>query len=221
MNNRLIIIGTSHIALESFNEVKSKIEEISPDIIALELDGDRFHSLLNPVKTRPSPFKIGLKFWIINSIGAFIEKKLGKRAGLEPGAEMKIAIKLAKEKNIKISLIDQPIQITFSRLLKNLTLKEKFNFVIEFLKIPFIPFVKKTRLLKLDLKKVPSSEIISLLMVEVKKKFPTIYEVLINERNIYMANRLKLLRQYHPDAKIIAIVGAGHKKGIELLLKEK
>src|SRR3989344_1157356 len=170
MNNRLIIIGTSHIALESFNEVKSKIEEISPDIIALELDRDRFHSLLNPVKTRPSPFKIGLKFWIINSIGAFIEK---------------------------------------------------INFVIEFLKIPFIPFVKKTRLLKLDLKKVPSSEIISLLMVEVKKKFPTIYEVLINERNIYMANRLKLLRQYHPDAKIIAIVGAGHKKGIELLLKEK
>ena len=216
MKSSIIVVGTSHISIESLNQVKETIEKNAPAIIALELDRNRFNSILSPQRPSMNPFKVGVKFWIINNIGAFIEKKLGQKAGLEPGSEMKTAIKIAREKQLKIALIDQDIRITLNRLTSKFTLKEKINFALEVLKTPF---ATKQQRIKINLKKVPSDELIDLVITEVKKKFPTIYEVLINERNIYMANKLKLLKAYHPDETIIAIVGAGHKKGIEELLK--
>ena len=99
----LIIIGTSHIAVESIDEVTTAIAELKPEIIALELDLKRFKRLTSKTKYKLKLSDIGQKGFLINLIGSYIERYLGKKVGVLPGSEMKRAIHLARKNNIKIA----------------------------------------------------------------------------------------------------------------------
>ena len=50
----IILIGTSHISPESVKEVNKSIEENNPDIIALELDLERFKRLISSIWYDPN-----------------------------------------------------------------------------------------------------------------------------------------------------------------------
>src|SRR3989338_173981 len=209
----LIILGTSHIAIESVNKVKQLIEEETPEIIALELDILRFKKLLSNRQQNPSLKDLVSGGSVMNTLGAYIEKKLGEKVGMSPGEEMLTAIKLAKKYKLKIALIDQPIQITFKRLSKNITFKEKFRFVVDIL----ASLISQKKRIKIDLTKVPEKNLIKRMIKEVKMRYPNVYKTLIYERNIYMAQQLTQLLQ--SNKKILAIVGAGHEDELLRLIK--
>ena len=211
----LTLIGTSHIAKQSINEVKTAISKQKPEIIALELDRSRFHAILQKNKSSPKLRGLSLTEAIIVLIGYYSEKILGKAVGTSPGDEMKTAILLAKQNNSKIMLIDQNIRITLKRLKNQLTFKEKLRFFLDLLTAPF---QKKQ---KIDLNKVPPQQIITKILKETKKKYPNLHKVLIEERNIIMAKNLNRIMQKYPEEKIIAIVGAGHEEDIISILKQK
>jgi len=221
--NNLIIIGTSHVAKQSLDEVESVIKNEKPDIIALELDEKRFYSLLQKRKEKKKGRiniynikKVGIKGWVFSLIGAWVEKKIGRLVGIDPGSEMIKAIKLARKENKKIALIDQNIELTLKRFSKELTWKEKFNFAVDILKAPFSK--KEVKELGIDLTKVPEKKIIDILLKKVKKRYPSVYKVLIHERNKVMAVNLRKLIKGNPDKKILAIVGAGHEEEIKKIL---
>lgn len=219
MNYRnLTIIGTSHIAKQSLEDVEKEIEGQKPDIIALELDRRRLYSLFKkPGRVRIYDIKrVGIKGFIFSLVGAWAEKKLGKIVGVAPGSEMKIAVRLAKKHNIKIALIDQDIEITLKRFSKSLIWKEKWNFFVDVLKAIFL----RKKVVEFDLTKVPSKKVIKKLVGEVKKRYPNVYKVLIEERNEVMAENLKKIMESHQDKKILAIVGAGHEEDILELVKK-
>ena len=201
----IIVLGTSHISIESVNEVESAIRSINPDVVALELDGKRFNALFSK-KRKMSIWDvkaIGVKGFLFNLIGAFVEKKLGKLVGVSPGSEMKKATLVARELKCKIALIDQDISITLKNISNRLTFKEKMNFFVDLLKGVF-----SNEKIKFDLHKVPSKGIIKKLTDQVKKRYPSVYSVLVDDRNKYMAKNLyRLMLSYN---KIIAVVGAGH-----------
>ena len=208
----LIIIGTSHIAMQSVNEVTKAVNELNPDIIALELDLKRFRRLVSKTKYKIKLSDIRQKGFLINIIGSYIERWLGKKVGVMPGAEMKRAIRLAKKKNIRIALIDQDIAITLKKLKENFTLKEKFKLIKTIILSPF--FAKK---FSIDLSKVPEQKLINKLTLQVKREYPSIYKILIEERNEIMVARLIKLMQ--ENKKVLAVVGAGHVSGMETILK--
>lgn len=217
----LTIIGSSHIAKESVNAVKRAIIEQKPDIVALELDRKRAAALMS--KTRKSTnitalFRVGLKGYIFALIGSFISKQLGKIVGVEPGSEMKTAIKLARKNNIMLAFIDQDIEITLKRFSKKLSWKERWNFVVD---IFTAIFNKKKALKELEgfsLKTVPADELIEKLIKKVKDRYPNIYSVLIDERNKIMAKNLTKILANHPNKKILVVMGAGHVKDVKTLL---
>ena len=220
----LILIGTSHIAKQSLEEVEKTIEKEKPDFIALELDRKRFYALTHNIKRRlrlSDIKRIGIKGFLFNIFGAWAEEKLGKMVGMKPGAEMIKAIQLAKENKIKIALIDQDIEITLKKLSKNLTWKEKLNFMIDIFKGIFFKKseLKKLGIKDLDLTKVPPKALIKKLIKKVKIRYPNLHKVLIEERNEVMADRLRDLIDKHPDSKIVAIIGAGHEEEILNLIK--
>jgi len=220
----LTLIGTSHIAKESMEEVQKTIKKLKPDIVALELDRRRFFALINNTQRKPTLKdirRIGFKGYMFNIIGAWIEKKLGKYVGVKPGSEMITAIKLAKEKKIKIALIDQDIEITLTRISKEFTWKEKLRLVIDFFKGIFFrkAELKKLGIKNLDLSKVPSKTLIRKLIQKVKVRYPNFYKVLVEERNVVMANNIHKLMLKNPDKKILAIIGAGHEEELLDLIK--
>ena len=213
------IIGTSHIARESVEAVRQKIEEVRPEIIALELDLARFEVLFKKqdIKIRMSDIRrFGVKGFLFNLVGAFIEKKLGEKVGVAPGSEMKAAVIAAKKNSARIVLIDQDITVTLKKLSKRITWKERGRLVGDIIK-----GLWSKKKVGIDLSKVPSNKLIKRMTNEVKKRYPSIYKTLIYERNHIMAQNLYNLKRLNPDTKILAIVGAGHVKEMNQLLKGK
>ena len=213
-----ILLGTSHISKQSLDDIGYLVYNAKPDFIAIELDPGRYHSLLQKEKPKFS-FKLisqlGVKGYIFSIIASWAEKKLGEITGFPPGSEMKYAIQLAKRKKIKIALIDQEIQITLKKFSKSITWREKFTFLIDILKGVF----KRDKTLEFDIRTVPSQKLIKKLVSKLKKSYPSVYKILISERNKVMADNLKKMSKENPDKLILVVVGAGHLDGMLKLLK--
>ena len=213
----LVLIGTSHISPESVKEVKKIIDEIKPTYVAVELDKGRLLGLMGKKEKLKikDMFKLGIKETLFIMFGSWLEKKLGKMVGTKPGDEMKVAVREAAKIKAKILLIDQEINITVKRLFKYLTFKEKIRFVGDIVKW-LLGFGEK---MSIDLRKVPESELIEKLILQVKERYPNIYKVLITERNEIMAKRLVKFMEKNPSEKIVAVVGAGHESGMSEIIK--
>lgn len=239
----LTLVGTSHIAKQSLKEVESAINEDNPKLVAVELDMGRLHSLFNNDQRRiPLSMikRIGVKGYVFSLIGAYAQRKLGGIVGVSPGSDMKKAVLMAREKKIKVALIDQDIEITLRKFSKRLTWKEKFRFVGDIFRSIFFRKreIKKLGVEKMDLSKVPSNELIKKLTEQLRQRYPNIYSVLIEERNHIMANNLfKLMEMLikqdselekdredgkpEDPSRIVAVVGAGHEEEILQILRAK
>jgi pheromone shutdown-related protein TraB len=219
--NNLYLIGSSHIAKQSIQEIKSSFNKLNPDIVAVELDKQRAYALMSKKQGKPSIYdirRIGFKGFLFALIGSWVSKKLGNLVGVQPGSEMKTALKLAKDNSKKVALIDQNIEITLKRFSKSLSWKERWNFIVDL----FNAFVlrKKDPLLNFDLSKVPEKKLIKMMIDKVKERYPNIHKVLIEERNYYMARKLKRLMASNPEDTILAVVGAGHEEDIIKILQD-
>ena len=104
--HNLTIIGTSHIAQQSIDEIKSTIEKEKPDIVAVELDKNRLYSLMQKEKQKHLSFRqiksIGFSGFIFAVIGSYVQQKLGKIVQVQPGEDMLTAVKLAQKSKAKI-----------------------------------------------------------------------------------------------------------------------
>ncbi len=212
------IIGTSHIAPQSLKEVKRAIIETKPHILALELDRGRLNALMSNKRGRRVPIsEIGLKGYIFYLLGSYLQRKIGDKIGIMPGAEMKLAIKMAKKHRIKVALIDRDIRVTLRRLSQAIGWREKLNFIVDLIRGVLFgrQELERLGLSTIDLTKVPEEDIIERLIKRVRERYPGAYLALIEERNQIMANRIIDLALRDPDKRILVIVGAGHKQGIE------
>ena len=155
----LYILGTSHISKDSVKNVKNFILNEKPDIVAIELDRKRFYAITHETKLSIKDiFHLGVKAFLINLIGAYVEKKLGKVVGVNPGSEMKKAIELVKKNNLKLSLIDQDINITLGKLSKAITIGVVFKFIWDIVRA--VVFRKKD-IEVFDIRRVPSKKIVN------------------------------------------------------------
>ena len=215
----IYIIGTSHIARESIDQVKDFIAKQKPDIVAVELDKGRLSALVSKKreKMRFADIKhIGINGFLFSLIGAWIEKKLGEKVGVSPGSEMLSAVRLAQQSGAKIALIDQDIAITLKRFSKAFTWREKFRLVADILK----GLIFRKSVVSFDLSSVPDSKLIAKLIKEVRLRYPNIYHVLVAERNEFMAQKLATISADFPEKRILAVVGAGHESELIVLLKK-
>lgn len=215
----LNLVGTSHIAKQSLQEVEKAIRDGNPDMVALELDPGRLKALLTKKKSEVSVKlikRIGFKGYLFAKLGGWAEKKLGDSVGVAPGSEMLRAVKVCRELKIPIVLMDQNIEITLRKFSKVLSWKERWNFVKDLFK----GLVLRKKEVDFDLSKVPSQKIIKQMTSKVKDRYPNIYRVLVTERNEIMARRLAFLMHKDPEKNIVAIVGAGHEKEMISLIKK-
>lgn len=205
-------VGTSHIAQESIEKINKTIKKVKPTCVAVEIDLDRYVALKNQKKGKvEGPFFQKTIFILLQSL----QEKLAKETGIFAGKEMLEAVELAKKNRSKVAFIDQPINITFSRMMKRMSFFEKTKLIAYLLLgVVGLPFIGMK---KIDLRKIPSERFIEEATSELRKKFPTIYQVLVLERDAYMASCLKYLSKKYK--KIVAVVGAGHVKGIKKNLR--
>ncbi|MBI2148003.1 TraB/GumN family protein [Candidatus Woesearchaeota archaeon] len=222
----IILLGTSHISRQSVESIAASVDEKKPDIIAVELDQKRLHALLQPVRPSVSWHslrRVGLNGTVFALIGSYVQHKLGKLVGLAPGSDMLEAVKLARTRRIRLALIDQDIEVTLSRLSKQLTWREKARFLLDLFRSILFPRqeMKRWGLGQIDLSRVPPQQVIAKLLHYVKKRYPNVHRVLIQERNEVMARNLLLLSHQDQDKLILAMIGAGHEEDMLSIIKKK
>ncbi len=217
------IVGTSHIAAQSIKEIKNSFNSFKPEMVAVELDVQRASALMSGEKRNLSLaaiWALGVKGFLFAKIGQYVQQKLGKSVGIIPGADMKTALELAKEHKLQVAFIDQPLPVTLQNFSKQLTWREKGRFVMDMLKGLFFPKkqMQEMGLDSFDLCKVPEKELIAKMMKNLQKKYPNVYKTLVEDRNKYMVRKMVQLLRSHPEKRILVVVGAGHKEGMEELL---
>ncbi len=218
----LEILGTSHIARESVDAVTAYIESGKPGIVALELDSRRAHSLLHRHKGRLSMGMVrvvGVKGFLFLALASFLQKRLGRLVGMEPGAEMRAALVAAMKAKARIALIDRDLEVTVRRLSQTIGWGERLRFVADIVTSPFSAEFKEFR--DIDLRKVPDSRLIAKVLVRLKGRYPSLYRALIEERNVHMASALADIMAKNPETGILAVVGAGHEGEIARLVRER
>lgn len=209
--SHIILIPTSHIAQESIRKIEETIRKEKPDCVAVELDAARYAAFHH--RGRPSFRQLGLWSFVIFSFMRFLQQWLGKAAGVMPGKDMVTAVEVAKQHGIPVYFIDRHIQETLLRF-KSLPREEKLRLFTLLVKGVVLSRLGKGK--KIDLRKVPQEETVQEAMNFLSQELPYFYTVLVKERDEFMAHQLlHLSRKYE---KIIAVVGAGHRQGIQKIL---
>lgn len=204
------IIGTAHVSQQSVDEVRQKILELKPDLVAVELCEARYRGLTEqrdiPIAELIRSENFGIMF--ANVVLSFLQRRLGEEVGVKPGKEMLTAIETAKEIGADVALIDRDIRITLARAMASLSFFEKLRVLKEML----VAFLSEGETQK-QIDELKSENSVSKILEEFKRISPSVFQVLVEERDAYMAqNLLKLSEKYR---NIVAVVGAGHRQGME------
>jgi pheromone shutdown-related protein TraB len=218
VNDNLVLVGTAHVSKKSVEEVEAAIAEHRPDVVAVELDDKRYDVLVNKKKWEETPVTDMIRggrafFFLAQVFLASIQRRLGKEFGAEPGSEMLAAINTAKKNEIKVELVDRDITITLRKAWRTMGLREKFRLFWEFSKA----MVGYSDEEEIDLEEIMDEDVISMMIEELSQIAPSVTEILVFERDAFIAKKLHALSR---DKKVVAVVGAGHVKGIQKNLQQ-
>jgi pheromone shutdown protein TraB len=207
------IIGTMHVSPKSREEVFRTILKEGPNAVAVELDRARFIGMQRNVEMGFSDsLRLGRR-GVINYVLAKVEEKLGETFGMAPGEEMRAAIEAAQAVGAPLYLIDEDIGVILAKI-SQAPAREKLLMALELLGV-FLPI----RTAEVG----DPFEEYRWMMLEFRRRYPYLYRVLVEERNEIMARNLmaivdSLLAGGIKRPKVVAVVGLGHKPGIERIL---
>jgi pheromone shutdown-related protein TraB len=205
------LVGTAHVSKVSKDEVKEIINELQPDTVCIELDKQRYESLKDPDKFKNQDITKVIKnhqsgYLLINIILGSFQKRMAKKLDTNSGSEMIQGISSAKEINAEIELVDRNIQTTFSRIWRKHNFFQKTKLIISIIGSIF----DDEDITEEDLEHLKQSDMLDAALQEVAKDFPIIKEVLVDERDLYLAHKIKNSK----GTKIVVVLGAAHIPGI-------
>ena len=215
----LTIIGTAHVSANSVEEVKDAIYEQQPDVVAIELDRGRYERLKKEMMGIEEDDAISVTQIIKeNKVGLFLtttllgyfQSKIGADLDVKPGSEMVGAIEACEDLEIPIALIDRDINTTLQRALNKMGTWEKLKFLYGLLTSVFGDEGED----EIDVEDLKNPDNLDELMEMFKDEAPSVYEVLVKERDEYLAGSIMRI----PQDRVIAVVGAGHQPGINRYL---
>jgi pheromone shutdown-related protein TraB len=218
------LIGTAHVSRESIEEVRNIICEEKPDIVCVELDQGRYNSImqkddwekLNLTKV----FKEGKGFLLIaNLVLAGFQRRLGNELGVKPGEEMKTAVEAARKMGIPYSLCDREVHTTLRRAWARCGFWSKSKLLASLLASAFTT----EKLSEEEIENLKNKNELDGMMGELANYLPAVKEVLIDERDRYLAAKIwssAPQEKRETNQKIAAVMGAGHIQGIKTCLEK-
>lgn len=215
---QILILGTAHVSKKSVDEVKENIDNFKPDVVALELCKNRYDKLvfkqqwLNKDLFDIIHNKEHLLF-LLNIILSSYQKSIGEELGVMPGSEFLEANKIAKDRNIKVALVDRDINITMKRAFDKTPFFDKIKIIFALFASMFAKTIPKAEIIE-ALKK---EDMLNKALEEFGRFSKSLKSVLLDERNIYIANKTLQL----DENKILLVVGAGHLKEIAKIIDKQ
>lgn len=213
------LLGTAHVSKASVEAVRAAIDSNQFDAIAVELDPQRLKALTEPdalaeldlVKVirerKVAPFAANLAL-------AAYQRRLAEQMGIEPGAELKAAAVEAQARNLPLQLIDRDVGITFRRILQGLGWWDRMKLISGVGASLF----SSDEVAEEDIERLKEGDMLESSFGEFAQQTPTLFATLIDERDQYMAAKLR--ERSDGARRVLAVVGAGHLKGMARYLGE-
>jgi len=211
------LVGTAHVSKQSVDDVRLAVEALTPDTICVELCPSRHQTMLNPEAWRKMDIMRVIRqkktpFLLAQLVLSSFYRKLGQHLGIQPGADMIEGVRQAERIGATLVLADREVEITLKRTWRNLGFVEKFKLLNQLL-MGLIFANKVDDDLVETLKRKDQMDI---LMDAFADSFPEVKRRLIDERDVYLAQKIRQA----PGAKVMAVVGAGHIQGIKEHIQE-
>lgn len=206
-----IIIGTAHVSRESAQEAVDTIIAEKPDNVCVEIDASRYNSLkAGNSWENLDIFRIikkGQGFLLLANLAlSSFQRKIGQALDIKPGEEMKMAVETAEAQGIPFTFADRDIQITLKRAWAKTGFWGKNKLLASLIGAVF----SREKISGSDIENMKKRSELDSMMGELADYLPSVKEVLIDERDRYLASSI-----YNASGKkIIAVVGAGHVPGI-------
>jgi pheromone shutdown-related protein TraB len=209
----ILLIGTAHVSKQSAQEVKEIIETEKPDSVCIELDEERYRSILNKNKWQNMDIIKVIKekraiLLLMNLILSTYQKKMARQFDINPGQEMIQGIQSANKVGAHLVLADRNIQTTFKRIWRGVGFWGKIKL---FYSIVF-SILDDEEISEEELEKMKTEDMLTSALKELSSSFPELKKHLVDERDQYLAQKIKEA----PGEKVIAVLGAAHIPGIKL-----
>ncbi|KAK9284252.1 hypothetical protein L1049_023421 [Liquidambar formosana] len=209
------LIGTAHVSQESCREVQAVISFLKPQVVFLELCSSRV-AVLTPQNLKVPTMREMVDMWkkkqnMFGILYSWFLAKVASKLEVFPGSEFRVAFEEAMKYGGKVILGDRPVQITLRRTWGKMPLWHKTKLLYSFLfQAVFLPSPED---LNKMLKEMDDIDMLTLVIQEMSKEFPTLMETLVHERDQYMSSTL--LRVASEHSSVVAVVGKGHLQGIK------
>lgn len=212
---RFFLVGTAHVSRESVEDVRKTVEIVRPDAICIELCQARYQAMTRRDDWRGMDIYKVIRdgkavFLMIQLVLQAFYRRIGDKLGVQPGAEMMEGARLAGETGATLVLADRDVQVTLKRVWAGLSFWKKFQLLFQLLSSVFVDEDVDKEMIE-DMKK---KDQLASIMGEFAEQFPQIKERLIDERDIYLAQKVRQA----PGRDVVAVVGAGHVPGMRRYL---
>jgi pheromone shutdown-related protein TraB len=211
-DKEIVLVGTAHVSRESADLVDQVIAEEKPDTVCVELCQSRYQSIIEKNRWQNTDlFKVIKEkrafLLLLNLMLAHFQKKIGQKFGIKPGEEMIRAIHAARAVGARIELSDREIRITLSRAWRLMSLWTKTKLFAQLI----VSSEQWSDIKEEDVEEMKKKDVLETLLSEIGEVLPEIRRVLIDERDQYLAHKIRTAS----GKKIVAVVGAGHVPGIQ------
>jgi pheromone shutdown-related protein TraB len=215
-DTRVTLLGTAHISRHSAEQVAEELDSRAYQAVAVELCPSRHDALTHPERLADldlmQVIREGKASMVMANLAmAAYQQRLGEQLGIEPGAEMRMAIDQAEVHGLPVVLIDREIGTTLKRTAGNLSWWRRamlFSGLVGSL-------ISREEVSEEDIEHLKEGDVLETTFAEFAHDREDLYQPLIAERDRYMAAKLRAAAQAHPGRPILAVVGAGHLQGIE------
>ena len=208
----VLLVGTAHVSEQSVREVREAIATQQPDCICVELDAGRHATISQQRNWMELDIRRVLKqrkgfLLLTNIVLHSFQRRLGLDLGVQPGAEMAAAIAAAEAHDIPFVLCDREIQVTLRRAWRRSRLWGRLKLLAALLAGAF----SNEELEPAQIEALKEKGALQNMLEELAGYLPRVKEVLIDERDRYLAARIFAAG----GVRTVAVVGAGHVPGIE------
>jgi pheromone shutdown-related protein TraB len=218
--SRITLLGTAHVSQASKEKVETLVSSGGYDAVAVELCPSRYHALIDPeALARMDLFRVMRERrvpMVMASLAlAAYQQRLADQFGIEPGAEQRAAIRLAQENHLAVLLIDREIGVTLKRVAHNVPWWKRLGLFAGLL----AGLLSREQVTAEEIERLKEGDVLETTFAEFAADRSELYQPLIDERDRYMAARLRQEISRHGHETVLAVVGAGHLKGIHQYLQ--
>ena len=216
---RYTLLGTAHVSQASVQAVEQAIGGGGFDAVAVELDPQRLQALTDPDALARLDLvevirKGRMALFAANLALAAYQRRLAEQLGIEPGAELKRAVTLARENGLPVHLIDRDVGLTFRRASQRLGFFGRIKLIAGL----GAGLLSSEEVGEEEIEKLKQGDMLESSFGEFARQSPALYQAIIDERDRYMATRLRQERN-DDQRQVLVVVGAGHLTGLARYLQ--